>query len=132
MGPGPDKLAHLFRRGQCAEGKVLTIFLFPDIFRKWSKIMPKAKATALTRFRRRLKQKGNVRVEVQVRREDAELVRGVARALADPLRRDETRMLLRRRISEPRPLSLKALLAAAPLDGVDLDRSRDTGREIDL
>jgi hypothetical protein len=29
-------------------------------------------------------------------------------------------------------LGLKALLASAPLDGIDLDRSRDLGREIDL
>jgi hypothetical protein len=27
---------------------------------------------------------------------------------------------------------LKALLAAAPLEGVDLDRSRDVGRKIDV
>jgi hypothetical protein len=30
------------------------------------------------------------------------------------------------------PQNLKALLAAAPLEGVDLDRSRDVGRTIDL
>jgi hypothetical protein len=29
-------------------------------------------------------------------------------------------------------MSLKALLAAAPLDGIDLDRDRDLGREVDL
>jgi putative transcriptional regulator len=30
------------------------------------------------------------------------------------------------------PEGLKALLASAPLDGIDLDRSPDPGREIDL
>jgi hypothetical protein len=29
-------------------------------------------------------------------------------------------------------MSLKALLASAPLDGIDLDRSHDLGREVDL
>ena len=94
--------------------------------------MLKAKLSPIARFRRRLKQKGNVRVEVQVRKEDVELVRGVARALADPLRRDETRTLLLRGVSTRGSPSLKALLAAAPFEGVDLDRSNDRGREVDL
>jgi hypothetical protein len=72
-----------------------------------------------------------VRVEVNVREEDAPLVRGVA-ALADPLRQAEARLLLRRRFAEPPKKGLKALLASAPLDGIDLDRSRDLGRESDL
>ena len=32
----------------------------------------------------------------------------------------------------PARVSLKALLAAAPLDGIDLERSRDPGRDVDL
>jgi hypothetical protein len=32
----------------------------------------------------------------------------------------------------PSGVSLKALLAAAPLDGIDLDRGHDLGREVDL
>jgi hypothetical protein len=82
-------------------------------------------------YRRRMARRGYVRVEVQVRREDASLVRGVAAALADPAREADARRLLRQRFG-PARAGLKALLAAAPLDGVELDRPRDTGREVDL
>jgi hypothetical protein len=34
-------------------------------------------------------------------------------------------------LAEPPKVSLKALLASAPLDGIDLDRSRDVGRDVD-
>jgi hypothetical protein len=56
----------------------------------------------------------------------------VASALSDPSRQAEARLLLRQRFAKPPKVSLKALLAAAPLDGIDLDRSRDPGRDIDL
>ena len=69
---------------------------------------------------------------VDVRKEDAGLVRGVALALADPARRAGARLLLRQRFVEQPKISLKALLASAPLDGIDLDRSRDLGRDVDL
>ena len=59
-------------------------------------------------------------------------MRSIARALIDPERQAETRALLRRRFEEPEPKGLKALLAAAPLEGIDLERSRDTGRAVDL
>jgi hypothetical protein len=75
---------------------------------------------------------GFVRIEVNVRKEDASLVRHVAAALADPARQAAARMLLRQRFAEPPRVSLKALLASAPLDGIDLDRRRDFGRDIDL
>jgi hypothetical protein len=83
-------------------------------------------------YRRRMKRQGIVRVEVQVRKEDAVLVRRVAGALVDPERAAEARALLRRRFAELPPKGLKALLAAAPLEGVDLERSRDRGRSVDL
>jgi ribosomal protein L18E len=41
---------------------------------------------ALASYRRRLKQQGVARLEVRVRKDDAPLVRNVARALADPRR----------------------------------------------
>ena len=91
----------------------------------------KAKSS-LAKHRARMERKGFVRVEVNVRQDDASLVRRVASALSDPSRRDEARMLLRQRFVEPPKVSLKALLASAPLDGIDLDRSRDLGRDVDL
>jgi hypothetical protein len=93
--------------------------------------MTKAKS-ALATHRSRMERQGFVRVEVSVRKEDANLVRCVASALSDPSRQTEARRLLRQRFVEPPKVSLKALLAAAPLDGIDLDRSPDPGREVDL
>ena len=86
----------------------------------------------VTAWRQRRQRQGFVRVEVQVRREDAGLVRDVASALGDPAREAETRAILRERVSPARVGGVKALLAAAPLDGIDLDRPRDFGRETAL
>ncbi len=83
----------------------------------------------VTQWRKRRQRQGFVRVEVQVRKEDAALVRDVATALGDPERETETRAILRERIATPRTGGLKALLASAPLEGIDLDRPRDFGRE---
>lgn len=94
--------------------------------------MPKSQRSALTKFRARQKRQGVVRVEVKVRREDAALVRRVAQTLLDPVRSTEARALLKRQFNEPPARGLKALLAAAPLDGIDLERVRDTGRKVDL
>ena len=55
--------------------------------------MTTASKTPLDSFRRRQKRQGLVRVELQVRKEDAALVRGVAKALIDPAREAEARSL---------------------------------------
>jgi hypothetical protein len=94
--------------------------------------MPSSQATAVTNFRRRLKRRGMVRVEVKVRKEDAELVRRVAQALTDPERESEARALLRGRFADIGAGGLKALLAAAPLEDIDLERTTDTGRDVKL
>jgi hypothetical protein len=95
--------------------------------------MPKARKTAITEHRRRMKRRGLVRLELQVRKEDAPLVRRVAKALGDPAQADSARSLLRGRFGDPEARGLKALLAAAPLEGIDLERDRsDTGRSVDL
>ena len=83
----------------------------------------------VTQWRRRRQRQGFVRVEVQVRREDAALVRDVAAALVDPEHESETRAILREKFSAPHTRGLKAMLAAAPLEGIDLDRPRDFGRD---
>jgi hypothetical protein len=93
--------------------------------------MTKAKSSVAT-HRARMERQGFVRVEVNVRKEDASLVRGVASALSDPSRQAEARRFLQQRFLEPAKVGLKALLASAPLDGIDLDRNPDTGRDIDL
>ncbi len=88
--------------------------------------------SSLAKHRARLARQGFVRIEVNIRKEDASLVRRVASALSDPSRQAEARLLLRQRFVEPPKVSLKALLASAPLDGINLERSRDLGRDIDL
>lgn len=76
--------------------------------------------------------RGFVRVEVNVSKDDASLVRQVAAALSDPARQAAARTPLRQRFAELPKVRLKALLASAPLDGIDLDRARDVGRDVDL
>jgi hypothetical protein len=88
--------------------------------------------SSLAGHRARRERQGFVRVEVNVRKEDAGLIRQVAAALSDPTRQTEARQLLRRRFVQPPPVSLKTLLASAPLDGIDLDRGHDLGRKVDL
>jgi hypothetical protein len=108
-------------------------FVFPVIFPEtWMGKMPNKAKSSLAKHRARMERQGLVRVEVTVRKEDAILVRHVATALSDPSRQAEARRLLRQRFVEPPKVSLKALLASAPLDGIELERSRDPGRDVDL
>ncbi len=86
----------------------------------------------VTRWRRRRRRQGFVRVEVQVRKEDAELVRNIATALGDPAREVETRAKLNETVLASRAGGLKALLARAPLEGIDLRRSSEFDRDISL
>jgi len=88
--------------------------------------------SSVAKHRARKAREGLVRVEVSVRKEDASLVRQVAAALSDPARQAAARALLHRRFTEPAGLSLKALLASAPLEGIDLERGQDLGRDVDL
>lgn len=86
--------------------------------------------TPLVAHRARQRERGLQRLELQVRTEDAPLLRAVAAALADPAQTAETRAHLLRRFA---PCSgLKAMLSTAPLDGIDLDGPRVLGRDVDL
>jgi hypothetical protein len=69
---------------------------------------------------------------VRVRKSDAALVRGVAKALDDAEQATEVRALLRDHFASGKAKGLKAVLAAAPLEGIDLSRERDFGRDVDL
>ncbi|MGH8597198.1 MAG: hypothetical protein ACREXT_11125 [Gammaproteobacteria bacterium] len=86
--------------------------------------------TALGAYRTRMKRRGVMRVEVQVNKEDAGLIRAVAIALSDPAREAHTRAWLRKELGGPPSQGLKALLAAAPLEGIDIKRPRDIGRAV--
>jgi len=94
--------------------------------------MMAANQSPTTQWRKRKAALGFVRVEVQVRKEDAPLLREVASALTDPARQDTTRTALREQVSGGAPPSFKTLLSSAPLEGIDLDRQQDLGRDVDL
>jgi hypothetical protein len=94
--------------------------------------MAQLRKNAVRDYRRRLKRKGAVRVEVHVSREDAPLIRGIVRALADPIEAVETRRTLRERFGLAQRTGLKRLLASAPLEGIDLTRDHDFGRDVEL
>ena len=68
----------------------------------------------VTKWRKRRQRQGFVRVEIQVRKEDASLMRDVAAALVDPEREAETRAIPREKIAAPHARGLKVLLASAP------------------
>lgn len=88
--------------------------------------------TPLTRHRQRLQQSGEVRLEVRVRKTDAALVRRVVAALSDPTREEHTRAALKNCLVTAEPVDLKALLASAPLDDLDLVRTKDLGRSVEF
>jgi hypothetical protein len=94
--------------------------------------MRRTKRDALSAHRRRLRRKGVVRLEVSVRKEYAPLVRGVVKALGDPEREAQASSLLREHFSDATPMGFKALLAAAPLENIDLTRDRDTARDLEM
>ena len=83
-------------------------------------------------MRKRLKQQGMARLEVNVRKDDATLVRNVVRTLSNSEQEQTTRALLREHFGSGRAEGLKALLAAAPLEGINLSRERDFDRDVDL
>lgn len=93
--------------------------------------MPKTRNTPLANHRDRMRRAGMVRLELRVHEEDAALLRGLARSLSDPQRQSKFRALLRS-LQGPVSRPLKALLAGAPLEDIDLDRSREFGRAVDL
>jgi hypothetical protein len=88
--------------------------------------------SSLLKHRSRMARLGFVRVEVSVSKDDASLIRQVAAELSDPSRRAAARMVILQHFAEPPGASLKTLLASAPLDGIDLERSPDLGRDVDL
>ncbi|MBF0268861.1 MAG: hypothetical protein HQL44_09730 [Alphaproteobacteria bacterium] len=94
--------------------------------------MTAVRKDAVSTYRKRLKKQGVVRLEVQVKKDDAHLVKGVVQALLDPGRESEARALLRERFGTGKARGLKALLASAPLEGIELERDRDFGRDVDL
>jgi hypothetical protein len=95
--------------------------------------MRAAGSKAVAEHRKRLKLRGLARIELRAPKEDADLLRLLAGALADPARAPELRLALQRAVNPYAGMNFKELLAAAPLDlELDFERSNDPPREIDF
>lgn len=99
--------------------------------------MGSSQKRAIQNYRSRLSERGLARFEVLGRRADRDLIRTVARRLADDgpeasrLRDIVTQSMAG---EPPRKGGILAALRRSPLVGADLDliRPRDEGREVDL
>jgi hypothetical protein len=99
--------------------------------------MSSAQKRAIKNYRSRLSQRGLSRFEVLGRDEDRDLIRSLARRLADDTpQASELRAVVSRSISGEPPAKggILAALRRSPLVGadLDLDRPREEGREVDI
>lgn len=96
-----------------------------------------AQRRATDAFRSRMARRGYKRFEVLALESDRELIRSLARRLAeDGPKADEVRQTMKVLVSDEPPKSggILAALRRSPLVGeeIDVSRPRDEGREIDL
>jgi len=96
-----------------------------------------AQKRAVQNYRSRLGERGLARFEVFGRDADRDLIRSLARRLAeDTPEASELRAVVSSSIAgePPRPGGILAALRRSPLVGADLDlsRSREEGRKVDL
>lgn len=99
--------------------------------------MGNAQKRAVQNYRSRLGERGLARFEVFGRDADRDLIRSLARRLAeDTPEASELRAVVSSSIAgePPRPGGILAALRRSPLVGADLDlsRSREEGRKVDL
>lgn len=95
--------------------------------------MSSSQKKAVERHRRRQLKNGIVRMEINVPKADREMLRKAAAKLrAGGQVAERIRAVLDSILNPFDGLTLKELLESAPLEGVDLERSRETARDIDL
>lgn len=94
--------------------------------------MTKAQAKALRAHRQRLANRGIVRLEVRVPRQDVGLVRRVTESLLDERMAPGLREWLSERFDPSGATSFKELLLWAPLDGIELPHRSRRSRRIKL
>jgi hypothetical protein len=88
---------------------------------------------AVSRHRKRQKEKGMVRMEVSVPDSDRELIRQTAANLrAGGEIAEQTRAAINSIINPFAGMNLKELIEAMPLGELEIERSRETGREIEF
>ncbi len=96
--------------------------------------MTPAQKNAVNRHRERQAQKGFVRLELNVPGRDKETLRRVAAELRKGgFDAERLRVVLASALNGEELINFKKYLEMAPLEGVELERSKDTGlREIDF
>lgn len=100
---------------------------------EWIIDMTPAQKKAVSRYRKRQERKGISRVEISVPDSDKELLKQTAANLrAGGKIAEQTRAALRSVLNPYEGMSLKELLESAPLEGLELERSKETARDIDL
>ena len=95
--------------------------------------MTPSQKKAVQKHRSRQAKKGFVRMEVSVPESDRELIRQTAANLrAGGNIAEQTRVALSSVLNPYEGMNLKELFEAAPLGELDLERSKETWRDIDL
>ncbi len=99
--------------------------------------MSTSQRRAMQNYRSRLNERGLARFEVLGRDSDRELIRTLARRLADDSpEADKVRAVVKTAVTgeAPKPGGILSALRRSPLVGADLDlsRSREEGRKVDL
>lgn len=96
--------------------------------------MTPSQKQAVKRHRKLQVEKGQVRLELNVPMQDREMLRSVATELRKGgYFAERMRAVLTSTLAGEELLDFKKFLELAPLDGVDLERSKETGwRDIDL
>jgi len=89
---------------------------------------------AVDEYRKRQKEKGIVRVEINIPETDKPLIRDVAKGLrSGGETADKIRAAMKSALNPYAGMGLKELLEnAPPFEDLDLERSTETGRDIEL
>ena len=88
---------------------------------------------AVDEYRERQKEKGFVRVEVNIPETDKPLIRDVAKGLrSGGETADKIRTAMKIALNPYSGMGLRELLENSPLDELDLERSKETWRDIEL
>ena len=95
--------------------------------------MTPSQKKAVARHRERQLNKGIVRLEINVPEHDRDLLRVVAAELrAGGTIAGRIRNALQSALAHKQPVSFKEFLESAPMEGIDLERSGEPGREIEF
>jgi len=88
---------------------------------------------AVDKYRRRQKERGIVRIEVNIPETDKPLLRDVAKGLrSGGETAEKIRAAMKSALNPYAGMGLKELLENSPLDELELERSKETWRDIEL